>query len=156
MDQCLYDTAVESKPSVVPRQAVFTARPSSVALAQETQTASAPTFASSFATPSDFSDQASRVQSVAAVSSAQWLWHGSRGADRYVEPFNGEVIVVPKEVVRGEDDTILHWGRSHMSNFMPFVSPPSAVAISLTAVDYRKHETFAQVGRRRCGRALRN
>lgn len=56
------------------------------------------------------------------VSPLRQFWHGSRAGDRYVSPFDGRAVVVPKEVVFGEDDAIVYWGRSHEANFVPRIT----------------------------------
>lgn len=57
-----------------------------------------------------------------AVSPLRQFWHGSRAGDRYVSPFDGRPIVVPKEVVFGEGDATVFWGRSHEANFVPRIT----------------------------------
>jgi len=157
VDQCLYDAPLEAKASIVPKQIVFPSKvPNPGPIQREpqpgvTSTSSAPAFATPSTSPAS-SHQGPHIgiTATASVTSAQWLWHGSKAVDRYVEPFNSQSIAVPKEVVRGEDDTILHWGRSHISNFMPFVSilprkGPIELSPLLTAPDHGKHELAPQV-----------
>lgn len=56
------------------------------------------------------------------ASPLQLFWHGSRGVDQYVSPFDRKTVSVPKEVVFGEGDATVYWGRSHETNFIPRVS----------------------------------
>lgn len=50
------------------------------------------------------------------------FWHGSKAGDQYVSPFDRRTITVPKEVVFGDNDATVYWGRSHEANFVPRVS----------------------------------
>ncbi len=52
------------------------------------------------------------------VSRARLLWHGSRGVDTFVEPLYGRTIATPKEVMFGENDATVYWGRTHETNFI--------------------------------------
>lgn len=56
------------------------------------------------------------------IPTLRQFWHGSRAGDHYVSPFDGRAIVVPKEVVFGEDDATVFWGRSHEANFVPRIT----------------------------------
>lgn len=74
------------------------------------------------------SQSQSQLQSPAAAaaddvaSPLQLFWHGSRGVDQYVSPFDRKTVSVPKEVIFGENDATVYWGRSHETNFVPRVS----------------------------------
>lgn len=74
-------------------------------------------------------DEASRnvagyenVQPADAIPPLRQFWHGSKAGDQYVSPFDRRTITVPKEVVFGDNDATVFWGRSHEANFVPRVS----------------------------------
>lgn len=56
------------------------------------------------------------------ITPLRQFWHGSRAGDRYVSPFDRQAIVVPKEVISGEDDATVFWGRTHEANFVPRIT----------------------------------
>lgn len=59
---------------------------------------------------------------VDAIPPLRLFWHGSKAGDQYVSPFDRRTITVPKEVVFGDNDATVYWGRSHEANFVPRVS----------------------------------
>ena len=68
------------------------------------------------------------------------LWHGSRSMDTYIEPVHGRPISTPKEVMFGENDATIYWGRSHETNFVPritdvtrFLLKPEAIGTAAAA-----------------------
>lgn len=71
------------------------------------------------------------------ISPLRQFWHGSRAGDRYVSPFDGQAVVVPKEVVFGEDDAVVYWGRSHEANFVPRITDMTTLLLrsDTTAAD---------------------
>lgn len=62
------------------------------------------------------------AQAADAIPLLRQFWHGSKAGDQYVSPFDRRTITVPKEVVFGDDDATVFWGRSHEANFVPRVS----------------------------------
>ncbi|KPM37931.1 hypothetical protein AK830_g8622 [Neonectria ditissima] len=56
------------------------------------------------------------------VTPLQLHWHGSRSVDTYVEPLRGKTVSIPKEVIFGENDATVYWGRSHETNFVPRIT----------------------------------
>lgn len=124
MDRCEYDyaPALEGRPAV-PGQLVFEASP---APRQQQRTAgdrpAAPTRANG-AQSRDLNSAADEGATGGdAVAPLRQFWHGSRAGDQYVSPFDLRAIVVPKEVVFGEDDATVFWGRSHEANFVPRIT----------------------------------
>ncbi|TPX09852.1 uncharacterized protein E0L32_008874 [Thyridium curvatum] len=59
---------------------------------------------------------------VGPVGPLQLLWHGSRSVDVYVEPLGGQKDFAPKEVIFGENDGTVYWGRGHETNFVPRIT----------------------------------
>lgn len=60
-----------------------------------------------------------------AIPPLRQFWHGTKAGDQYVSPFDRRTITVPKEVVFGDNDATVFWGRSHEANFVPRVSAAS-------------------------------
>lgn len=58
----------------------------------------------------------------AVIAPLRQFWHGSGAGDEYVSPFNGRKMAVPKEVMFGEDEATVFWGRSHEANFVPRIT----------------------------------
>lgn len=117
-----YAPALEGR-AAVPGQLVFEASP---ALPQQQRAVNAGPAASASAhevqsriLPNAAGEDATNGEEVAPL---RQFWHGSRAGDQYLSPFDQRAIVVPKEVVFGEDDATVFWGRSHEANFVPRIT----------------------------------
>jgi hypothetical protein len=122
---CRYDAPPAHEGIVIPGQHVFSARPPPRAPRRGASQSLGPLNA-----PRQRPENVGQVQSATATrgmssspssevaSSPRLLWHGSRATDRYVSPFDGRTLEVPKEVMFGEDNATVFWGRTHETNFV--------------------------------------
>ncbi|EPE06543.1 c6 zinc finger domain-containing protein [Ophiostoma piceae UAMH 11346] len=69
-----------------------------------------------------------------SVTQLQMLWHGSRSVDTYTEPVHGRTISTPKEVMFGENDATVYWGRTHETNFVPRITDVTRFLIKPEAI----------------------
>lgn len=187
VDRCQYDTSSAPEgTSSIPGQIVFSAVPKTQQTAQlqpQPRSVSARESVSALSWSGSEDDQSREQPSLAAAvvpptpapkllqqddvaSPLHLFWHGSRGVDQYVSPFDRKTISVPKEVVFGENDATVYWGRSHETNFVPRVSESptmtsmkrlirlsfSRARLNVLPIDHRHDELLAQV--RRCINSL--
>lgn len=182
VERCQYDaSSAPEGTSTIPGQIVFSAVPK--AHQQKVQPQPPPRSVSASAAESlsalswsgsedgQLRDQPSRAAAVQPVtvpkvqppedvaSPLQLFWHGSRGVDQYVSPFDRKTVSVPKEVVFGEGDATVYWGRSHETNFIPRVSncpmemrlkrfrrlSCSGAQLKMWLLDHRHDEPLAQI-----------
>lgn len=123
VDQCQYDYAPASQGPGMHGQFVFEARPRQ----QNSGSQQSRSSASSKGLQQVESPIRARVAGDVAtpaevIPTLRQFWHGSRAGDHYTSPFDGRAIAVPKEVVFGEDDATVFWGRSHEANFVPRIT----------------------------------
>lgn len=76
------------------------------------------------------------MQGQAVVPPLRQFWHGSRAGDHYESPFDGTTRVVPKEVVFGEEDTTVYWGRTHEANFVPRITDMTTMLLHTAEDDH--------------------
>lgn len=142
---CHYETPPASSGRSVPGQLVFAARPAQPLPHHHQQQQQNGKLAqrSLSSTPAAESNRAQRPEPASGDISGQsgrpsdaipllrQFWHGSKAGDQYVSPFDRRAIVLPKEVVIGENDATVFWGRSHEANFVPRVSLESPLLIRM-------------------------
>lgn len=124
-DGCHYPQAPDLQDKVIPGQLVFEVSPASGHKheneheAQQEMPLSAPhrTLASK------------TVPDKAVVPPLRQFWHGSRAGDSYESPFDGRTMVVPKEVIFGEEDATVFWGRTHEANFVPRITDMTTILL---------------------------
>lgn len=128
---CQYDYHPSVQERAAPGQLVFEARPAPAHPRRRNAAGRPPPSAASPNGSEETSENAASSAGAAGgegaahgegVSPLRQFWHGSRAGDRYVSPFDRRPIVVPKEVVFGEDDATVFWGRSHEANFVPRIT----------------------------------
>lgn len=131
---CRYDNPSAPEGTFVPGQHVFSARPPP----QDVPRPGVYQGPARLVPPRPQPENAGRDQPAAAsrsltaspnsevTSSTRLLWHGSRATDEYVSPFDGQTLSVPKEVMFGEDNATVFWGRTHETNFITRVGVSSS------------------------------
>lgn len=129
-DLCHYPHAPSSQGRAIPGQIVFEVTSTTRQRHTEQRVAHK---ARSLAA-SDSTRRSVSVQDQSVVSSLRQFWHGSRAGDRYESLFDGRTIVVPKEVIFGEEDATVFWGRSHEANFVPRITDMTTMLLQ-TAED---------------------
>ncbi|ROW01090.1 hypothetical protein VSDG_02889 [Cytospora chrysosperma] len=162
VERCQYDaSSAPEGTSTIPGQIVFSAVPK--AHQQKVQPQPPPRSVSASAAESlsalswsgsedgQLRDQPSRAAAVQPVtvpkvqppedvaSPLQLFWHGSRGVDQYVSPFDRKTVSVPKEVVFGEGDATVYWGRSHETNFIPRITDMTSLLLKSEDVSTLYH-----------------
>lgn len=141
-DGCRYPQAPDSKGEVIPGQLVFEVSPASGHKPNNHH-------GSQQSTPLIIPGRTLTRQTEpgeAVVSPLRQFWHGSRAGDSYESPFDGRTIVVPKEVIFGEEDATVFWGRTHEANFVPRIT--DMTTILLHAADRDDHvSTLLEVER---------
>jgi hypothetical protein len=139
---CRYEASSAPEGSLIPGQHVFSARPLHQAPHPPSVNHGLTTLSASRPQPDNVGREqpatAARGMSASpsseVTSSPRLLWHGSRATDEYVSPFDQRTLSVPKEVMFGEDNATVFWGRTHETNFVTRVSTgylPSAAKHSI-------------------------
>ncbi|KAJ9131824.1 C6 zinc finger domain-containing protein [Pleurostoma richardsiae] len=132
-DQCHYDLHPRATRETAPGQLVFAAREvdgrrlrkgdtEAAAPSSESLPARIPGHSNSTSHGSQPIATAPPFTEKGRVISLQLLWHGSHSVDTYVEPLRERTISTPKEVIFGENDATVYWGRSHETNFVPRIT----------------------------------
>lgn len=124
-DGCLYPQAPDSQDKGIPGQIVFEVSPASGQKHENKHGAQqkVPPSAPARTLPSE------TVPDVAVVPPLRQFWHGSQAGDSYESPFDGRTIVVPKEVIFGEEDATVFWGRTHEANFVPRITDMTTILL---------------------------
>ncbi|KAK7419587.1 hypothetical protein QQX98_003178 [Neonectria punicea] len=126
-DQCRYDLPTGATSETAPGQLVFAVKDD--AQTDTPSSSSASLLASNPSGGSQLTALAPPPTEKGPVTPLQLLWHGSRSVDTYVEPLRGRTVSTPKEVVFGENDATVYWGRSHETNFVPRITDVAKLLI---------------------------
>lgn len=127
---CHYPQAPGSQERGIQGQLVFEVAPAQIQQHRKERVAHQPTQISG---PTHARES---VQTGPVVTPLRQFWHGSRAGDRYESPFDGATLVVPKEVIFGEDDATVFWGRTHEANFVPRITDMTTMLLRSTEDDH--------------------
>ncbi|KAH8658499.1 hypothetical protein BX600DRAFT_439661 [Xylariales sp. PMI_506] len=151
--RCRYDAPSAPEDASIPGQHVFSVRPSHRAshanATQMFRAINSPQPQLQGISTAEFttdSQEENTLPSSKLTSSPRLLWHGSRATDQYTSPFDGRTISVPKEVMFGEDDATVFWGRTHETNFVTKITDTTKML--LQSDDQENVTTLYQVERR--------